>query len=74
MPRWFLITIIEVAMILGCVIAAFTVPPSAPLRTFLLICVGTIVVCNILLFINLIEESSHVRVAIPKTRFDKARL
>jgi hypothetical protein len=52
MPRWLFVTILEIAMVAGCLVAAFTVPPTTPLRTFLLICAGAMIFFNALLFIK----------------------
>jgi hypothetical protein len=53
LPRAALIIIFEAAMIGGCVVAMFTVPRSTPLRTFLIICAGALVLGNLLLFKSL---------------------
>ena len=37
-------------MIGGCIVAMFTLPRSTPLRTFLVICAGALILGNILLF------------------------
>jgi hypothetical protein len=59
MSRALFISIFEIAVILGCIIAAFTVPPSTPLKTFLWICAGAFIVANVLLFMALPGKSSH---------------
>jgi hypothetical protein len=53
MPRAVFIIIFETAMICGCFVAMFVVPRSTPLRTFLIICAGALVLGNVLLFKSL---------------------
>ena len=53
MPRAIFIIIFETAMICGCFVAMFVVPRSTPLRTFLIICAGALILGNLLLFKSL---------------------
>jgi hypothetical protein len=73
MPRWLLVTIIEIAMVLGCFTAMFVVPPTTPLKTFLWICVSIVVVFNIMLFAKLRKASSSERTIAPTTTLDRVR-
>jgi hypothetical protein len=41
--------LIEIGMLIGCFVAAFTVPRSTPIRTFVIICVSALVVGNAML-------------------------
>jgi predicted membrane channel-forming protein YqfA (hemolysin III family) len=50
LPRAVLVAIIETGMVLGCIVALFTVPDTTRLSTFLFICCGTLILGNILLF------------------------
>jgi hypothetical protein len=73
MPRWLLVTIIEVAMVLGCLTAMFAVPATTPLKTFVWICVSMIVLGNIMLFAKFRKGSTSGPTDTPTTMLDKVR-
>jgi hypothetical protein len=50
MSRTAIIVLFETAMIGGCFIAMYIMPRSTPLRAFLVICAGALVLGNVLLF------------------------
>lgn len=68
MPRWLLITIVEIAMVLGCVLALFLVPANTPLKTFLIICGCAFVLGNAMLFLQLRKPVD------PNRKVDSSRL
>ena len=51
----------EVSMVLGCCVAAFTVPRSTPIRTFVIICVAALIFGNIMLFAALRKPRDPAR-------------
>jgi hypothetical protein len=53
MPRPILIAIVEVSMILGCVLAFFTLPDDTRISFFLFACGGCLILGNLLLFRSL---------------------
>jgi hypothetical protein len=53
MSRGLFITVFEIGVLGGCLVAAFLAPPTFPLRTFLIICAGAFVAANALLLIRL---------------------
>lgn len=53
MPTGLRVAIMEIAMVLGCFVALFTVPRATPLRTFVIICIGCVVCCNVWLWFAL---------------------
>ncbi|WP_188758610.1 hypothetical protein [Edaphobacter acidisoli] len=55
------IIIMEIAMVLGCFVAMFTVSPATPLRTFLIICVAVFIAFNLFLFIQLRKPANPAR-------------
>jgi heme A synthase len=61
MPRGLFITIFEIGVLGGCVVAAFLAPPTFPLQTFLIICAGAFVVANALLLIRLRKPADSSR-------------
>ncbi|HTV82815.1 MAG TPA: hypothetical protein VME18_09215 [Acidobacteriaceae bacterium] len=44
---WKKMVLLNVAGVAGCFLAVCTVPPQTPLRTFLIICAGAIILLNV---------------------------
>jgi hypothetical protein len=45
------ISIVNVGLFLGCIVALFLVPPTTPTTTFCVVCLSTILIANIVVFV-----------------------
>ena len=70
MRRAVFVAIFEAGVIGGCVLAFFLVPPTTPIRTFLIICASCFALANVLLFIRLRKPASSVT---PEPKADNSK-
>ncbi len=65
MKKRYLFPLINISAVIGCVLAVFTVPPETSIKVFSFVCLGVIIVLNILVFLKVRARQKPGYVAKP---------